>query len=124
MFMQIIAQLSTIFTKNYAILGNLSKNFFNYRHHTNIQTMYNLLLEGGYTPNEIVALQQDDIFRTKQNIFYSNAKNNARTKHFTNKIVFTPKISMDCQKVDITQLNLKTLLNFMQLNHPQIIHSQ
>ena len=109
-----ILHVFSIFTLNYAILANLSKNFFNYRHHTNIQILYNILHENGFTQEEIVALQQDDLAKDPRNI-------QKLSKDFKDHLFLTNNVLLEYHQIPTTFLNLKTLLNILQLNHPKLI---
>ncbi|KAL6120964.1 GPI-anchor transamidase-like protein [Nucleospora cyclopteri] len=96
-----------ILTKNYILLCNTSKNFFNYRHSTNIKVFNHILKNYGFTDKEIVLLQTEDPIINPRNTI-------PKKIHLTEEQFIPYEYSRNCK------LNLNVLLNYLYLRHPKL----
>lgn len=102
--MLIILFASTVLCQTLALLINTSKNFFNYRHMSNIQSFRHTLISAGFPENHIHSICREDPFFDTRNTVQ-------------NKIFLTSKISIEHSNLSIEDLTDQYILNLLCLRH-------
>lgn len=105
--MLFIMYLLQISCKTACVLINTSKNFFNYRHMSNIHAMHYLMQSIGFSSTDIHVVGQEDLFRDPRNILKDGV-------HFTESIV-VPHIPLDPSPI-----SEQYILNLFYLRHPAL----
>lgn len=88
--------------KTVAVLINTSKNFFNYRHTSNVQAMSVILTNAGLPEENIIVIQREDAHEDKRN-------------PVKGKVYFTSKDSIPHKKHPSMQINEQFILNIFHL---------
>lgn len=94
-----------IAAKNYAILVNTSKHYINYRHNTNVQLFYNLLIKNNFSSDEIVNLFIEDQIQDPRNLFKNRINLNIPVNYY---------------KIKPTVYDLDTLYSILTLEHEKL----
>lgn len=97
--------------KTIAILANTSKNFFNYRHMSNIRAMDFLLKQAGLPPENILILHREDPWIDPRNVSKQINKN---------KIFLTENITIDYFPIETSPMSEQFILNVLHLRHPAL----
>lgn len=90
--------------KNFALLINTSKDYENYRHATNIFLFYNLFLSKGYSDDNVLYLQTEDIQYNPRNVHKG-------------KIYDTETNFFSINNYYRTTISLQYILNILYCNH-------
>ncbi|KAM0680508.1 hypothetical protein GINT2_001196 [Glugoides intestinalis] len=85
-----------------AVLINTSKNFFNYRHMSNLQAMNVLLINAGLPQENIIVIQREDAHEDMRN-------------PIKGKVYFTSKETIPHKKFPSIQLDEQVILNIFYL---------
>lgn len=103
--MIILLHLLKSYCKTMGVLINTSKNFFNYRHMSNIQVMHYLLKNSGLPSENILIFQREDPFMDPRNIF-------------KDKVFLSEEISIPHRLALPSKLSEHFVLNIFHLRHP------
>ncbi|ELA41152.1 uncharacterized protein VICG_01851 [Vittaforma corneae ATCC 50505] len=103
--MIILFHLLKGYCKTMGILINTSKNFFNYRHMSNIQVMHYLLRNSGLPSENILIFQREDPFMDPRNIF-------------KDKVFLSEDISIPHYQMPPSKISEHFILNIFYLRHP------
>lgn len=90
--------------KSVALLINTSKNFFNYRHMSNIQSLQYSLIKAGFPENDVISICREDPFLDSRNTS-------------KDKIIIKSDISIPHVQTNIENLTEQYILNLLYLRH-------
>ncbi|ORE00316.1 GPI8 [Hepatospora eriocheir] len=98
--MNLFLFIREISSLNYAIICDTSKNYFNYRHFTNLQIFYQKLINNGFTNEFIVPLFIEDPLKDK--------------RHLLDKVIhLNDTLTIPYVQLKPRKFNLDTLLNIL-----------
>ncbi|EJW01248.1 hypothetical protein EDEG_00548 [Edhazardia aedis USNM 41457] len=93
--------------KNVAILINTSKDYFNYRHSSNVFLFRKLLLDSGFKEEDILIAMQDNAIQDRRNIY-------------PNRYYFDKNKYDQLEEIKIDLLSTNKLLNLLRCNHEKL----
>jgi len=93
--------------RSVALLINTSKNFYNYRHMSNIHAMHYLLQDIGLPPAHILCITGEDPFLDPRNIL-------------RDAVHFSSSISVPYLPMQISPISDQYILNILHLRHPDL----
>lgn len=100
--------ITQVLCKTMSLLVNTSKDFLNYRHMSNIQAVYRLLIDSGFPKSNILPIFKDDPNEDTKNIRKG-------------RIYFNDTESIDQVKMEPMDLNEHILLNLLYLKHEKLL---
>ncbi|KAI5168332.1 GPI-anchor transamidase subunit K [Pancytospora epiphaga] len=97
-----------VYSRNYAILINTSKNYSNYRHMSDILVLNNILRTGGFSDNDILAIFPEDQIQNQRNPWRDH-------------ILFHRGEQIKYSRLSPTSLNTNYILNTLLLRHEKLV---